>query len=123
VAVNAYLREVTGRPFTAKNFRTWAGTLLAARAVCELPEPSSDAAFKRHIVRAIDAVAARLGNTRAVSRKCYIHPAVFDGYRSGVTIAKAKPGPRRAFLLAEEAAVLALLKGAHHHGRRERRAA
>ena len=123
VAVNAYLRDITGRPFTAKNFRTWAGTVLAARAVCDLPEAASDSAFKRHIVCAIDSVAAKLGNTRAVSRKSYIHPAVFEGYRSGVTIAAAKPGPRRAHLSAVEAAVLALLKGAPRHGRRERAAA
>ena len=123
VSVNTYLREITGRPFTAKNFRTWAGTVLAAKAVCHLPQPASDSACKRHIVGAIDSVAAKLGNTRAVSRKCYIHPAVFEGYRSGVTIANAKPGPRRAFLRAEEAAVLALLRGAVPKARREKTAA
>ncbi len=100
VAVNNYLRAITGQPFTAKNFRTWAGTVLAAKAVCDLPEPASDAGFKRHVVRAIDSVAAKLGNTRAVSRKCYIHPGVFDGYRTGVTIAAAKPGPRMAHLVS-----------------------
>ena len=111
VAVNAYLREITGHTFTAKNFRTWAATVLAAKAVCDLPECTSDAAFKRNIVRAIDAVAAKLGNTRAVCRGCYIHPGVFDGYRRGRDDrgceGRARAGPD---LSAEEAAVLAMLK-------------
>jgi DNA topoisomerase-1 len=123
VAVNAYLREMTGHTFTAKNFRTWAGTVLAARAVCALPECTSDAAFKRNIVRAIDAVAAKLGNTRAVCRGSYIHPGVFDGYRRGVTIAAAKPRPRIARLSIEEAATLSLLKSRSGHARREKAAA
>ena len=123
VAVNAYLREITGQNFTAKNFRTWAGTVLAAKEVCHLPECTSDSAFKRNIVRAIDAVAAKLGNTRAVCRGSYIHPGVFDGYRAGVTIAAAKSGPRRAGLSAEEAAVLALLKRRARHPRHEKVAA
>jgi DNA topoisomerase-1 len=122
-AVNAYLREVTGRPFTAKNFRTWAATVLAAKAVCDLPECASDTAFKRNIVRAIDSVAARLGNTRAVCRSSYIHPGVFGAYRRGVTIAAAKPGPRMAHLSMDEAAVLLLLKTRSGHARREKAAA
>ena len=123
VAVNSYLREITGHSFTAKNFRTWAGTVLAAKAVCDLPECSSDSAFKRNVVRAIDAVAAKLGNTRAVCRGSYIHPGVFEGYRGGVTIAEAKHGPRTAGLSSEEAAVLALLKRRAKHTRPEKVAA
>jgi DNA topoisomerase-1 len=123
VAVNAYLREITGRPFTAKNFRTWAASVLAAKAVCGLPAPTSDAEFKRLSVRAIDSVAARLGNTRAVCRGSYIHPGVFEGYRRGVTITAAKPGPRSARLSVEEAALLKLLRNESRHPRRERRAA
>jgi DNA topoisomerase-1 len=113
--VNAYLKEITGQPFTAKNFRTWAGTVLAAEALCECTPPSSDSAWKRAIVQAVDSVSAKLGNTRAVCRKCYVHPAVFEAFRSGVTIRhpNVKPsGPRRANLSADEAAVLALLKAA-----------
>jgi DNA topoisomerase-1 len=123
VAVNAYIREITGHTFTAKNFRTWAGTVLAAKAVCDLPECTSDAAFRRNIVRAIDAVAAKLGNTRAVCRGSYIHPGVFDAYRGGITIGGAKQGPRRAGLSADEAAVLALLKRRARHQRHEKVAA
>jgi DNA topoisomerase-1 len=122
-AVNAYLREITGRSFTAKNFRTWAGTVLAAKAVCNLPECASDAAYKRNIVRAVDAVAAKLGNTRAVCRSSYIHPEVFGAYRRGVTIAAARPGPRIAHLSVEEAAVLALLRTRSGRVRREKAAA
>ena len=123
VAVNTYLRGITGRSFTAKNFRTWAGTVLAAKAVCDLPDCTSDAAFKRNIVRAVDTVAAKMGNTRAVCRGSYIHPAVFDAYRRGVTIASAKQGPRRAGLSVEEAAVLALLRRRARHPRHEKVAA
>jgi DNA topoisomerase-1 len=121
VAVNAYLRDVTGHRFTAKNFRTWAGTVLAAQAVCELPACTSDSAFKRNVVRAIDSVAAKLGNTRAVCRGSYIHPGVLDGYRRGVTIAASTQS--RAGLSGEEAAVLALLKRHAKHQRHERVAA
>jgi DNA topoisomerase-1 len=122
-AVNAYLRDITGRSFTAKNFRTWAATVLAAKAVCDLPECTSDTAFKRNIVRAIDAVASKLGNTRAVCRSSYIHPGVFEGYRAGATIAGVKAGPRIAHLSADEAAVLAMLKSRARHSRREKVAA
>jgi DNA topoisomerase-1 len=116
--VNSYLREITGRSFTAKNFRTWAGTVLAAKAVCDLPECTSQAAFKRNIVRAVDSVAAKLGNTRAVSRSSYIHPGVFERYKAGTTIASVKAGPRMVGLWLEEAAVLALLKSRARHSRR-----
>jgi DNA topoisomerase-1 len=122
-AVNAYLREITGRPFTAKNFRTWAATVLAAKAVCSLPECTSDTAFKRNVVRAVDAVAGKLGNTRAVCRSSYIHPAVFEAYRAGATIAGVKAGPRMAHLSADEAAVLAMLKSRARQSRREKAAA
>jgi DNA topoisomerase-1 len=122
-AVNAYIREITGRSFTAKNFRTWAGTVLAAKAVCDLPECTSDAAFKRNIVRAVDSVAAKLGNARAVSRSSYIHPGVFQAYRGGVTIAAARLRPRIAHLSVEEAAVLLLLRRRTTDARRQKAAA
>jgi len=111
--VNAYLNEITGQPFTAKNFRTWAGTVLAAAALCEFAAPASETAFKRCVVQAVDSTAAKLGNTRAVCRKCYVHPAVFEAFRSGVTIQSPEvraAGPRRANFSSQEAAVLALLR-------------
>jgi DNA topoisomerase-1 len=123
VEVNAYLKEITGRPFTAKNFRTWSGSVLVAQALCDVPPATSEAAFKRNTVKAVDLARERLGNTRAVCRKCYVHPAVFDAYRAGVTIAAVRPGPRRPHFSAEEAAVLALLKRRFDRVRREKVAA
>ena len=77
--VNAYLREITGEDFTAKDFRTWSGTVLAARALRELPSETATEA-KKNLVQAIEAVAGLLGNTKSVCRKCYIHPAIIDSY-------------------------------------------
>jgi len=77
--VNAYLRAITGEDFTAKDFRTWSGTVLAARALRELPSETATEA-KKNLVQAIEAVAGLLGNTKSVCRKCYIHPAIIDSY-------------------------------------------
>ena len=109
--VNAYLREVAGEHFTAKDFRTWAGTLLMARALGALEPPASEAAAKRAIVAAIDEVARRLGNTRAVCRRCYVHPAVLDAYRDGTLAAllRRRRRPSGGFT-SDEAMVLALLR-------------
>jgi DNA topoisomerase-1 len=84
--VNDYLREITGQDFTAKDFRTWAGTVLAARALAELGAAENDTVAKHNIVAAVEEVSKRLGNTAAICRKCYIHPVVLDAYLSGVTI-------------------------------------
>ena len=81
--VNAYLHQIAGEGFTAKDFRTWGGTVLAARSLRDLGPFVSEAAMKTNIVAAVDAVAARLGNTRAVCRAAYIHPAVLLGYERG----------------------------------------
>ena len=81
--VNEYLREVMGQEFTAKDFRTWIGTVLAAQALCEMRECRSATHAKRNVLAAVDAVAGILGNTRSVCRKCYIHPAIIDGYSDG----------------------------------------
>jgi len=112
--VNAYVREICGEDFTAKDFRTWAGTVLAAKALAELAKVTSAAGVKRNISRAVELVAKRLGNTKTVCRKCYIHPAVFEAYGEGVTVRVAKARDRRASrarapLSADESAVLALL--------------
>jgi DNA topoisomerase-1 len=81
--VNDYLREITGQEFTAKDFRTWAGTVLAALALRELAPHDSATEAKRNIVRAIEHVAEQLGNTPLICRKCYVHPAVLDAYLDG----------------------------------------
>jgi len=88
--VNDYLREVSGQDFTAKDFRTWAGTVLAAKALAEMATFSSTTEAKKNIVKAIESVAKRLGNTKAVCRKCYIHPAILDAYMDGATIQTLK---------------------------------
>jgi DNA topoisomerase-1 len=112
--VNAYLREIAGEAFTAKDFRTWTGTVLAAMALQEYEAFDGEAQAKRHIVRAIEAVAERLGNTPSVCRKCYVHPAVLEGYLDGDLVAalrqRAKAEAARGDLKPEEAAVLALLR-------------
>lgn len=81
--VNDYLRSVSGEDFTAKDFRTWAGTVQASMALREFEEFTSDAEAKRNVVQAIKAVAQRLGNTPAVCRKCYVHPAILEYYFAG----------------------------------------
>jgi DNA topoisomerase-1 len=113
--VNDYLREITGQEFTAKDFRTWAGTVLAACALREFEEFSSETQAKKNIVQAIESVARKLGNTKAVCRKCYVHPAVLDAYLDGTTIdviTKHASRLLRKFngLSREEVAVLALLQ-------------
>lgn len=81
--VNDYIREVSGADFTAKDFRTWAGTVLAATALQEVGAVDSAVQAKRNVVRAVEDVAARLGNTPTICRKCYIHPAVIEAYLDG----------------------------------------
>lgn len=81
--VNDYLREVTGLPVSAKDFRTWAGTVLAAMALKEFDKVDSETAAKAHIRAAIEAVATRLGNTASICRKCYVHPEVLSCYLEG----------------------------------------
>jgi DNA topoisomerase I len=91
--VNAYLRELTGRDITAKDFRTWGGTMLAAVELRRMGSPASRREADRNILRAIDAVAARLGNTRGVCRKYYVHPALLHAYLMGDTV--PEPAPMR----------------------------
>jgi DNA topoisomerase-1 len=111
--VNAYLRGAAGDEFTSKDFRTWAGTVLAARALAET----------RSVKQAIERVAKQLGNTQAVCRKCYVHPAILECYKDG-TLLKALPRnlPRAArnrffSLDSDEAAVLGLLHAWSRRGR------
>jgi DNA topoisomerase-1 len=81
--VNEYLREITGEDITAKDFRTWAATNLAAIALRELESFDSQTKAKKNVVQAVEAVSKMLGNTPAICRKCYIHPAIFNGYLDG----------------------------------------
>ncbi len=115
-AVNDYLREITGHDFTAKDFRTWAGTVLAALALQEFEAFDSQTQAKKNVVSAIQRVAERLGNTPAVCRKCYVHPSVLDAYLDGSMIESLKRRTKEEMdeslgdLRPEEAAVMALLQ-------------
>ena len=113
--VNAYLKEVTGQDYTSKDFRTWAGTVLAAQMLKEFEKVDSDAKARKNIVSAVESVAKRLGNTKAVCRKCYIHPAIFDAYLDGSMVKTVADRARRAArnpadFTEAEAAVLGLLE-------------
>ena len=113
--VNAYLREISGEEFTAKDFRTWAGTVLAAKALAEVAGFRSTTEAKRNVVKSIESVARKLGNTTSVCRKCYIHPAILDAYMDGATIetlqARAATVARsRSALTGDEAAVVRMLQ-------------
>jgi DNA topoisomerase-1 len=91
--VNEYLREAGGRDVSAKDFRTWGGTILAAVALRAAGPAPTMLEAKRNINRAIDAVAERLGNTRTVCRKYYVHPALLHAYLQGLTAAPSVPAP------------------------------
>jgi DNA topoisomerase-1 len=112
--VNEYIRDTIGQGFTAKHFRTWAGTVTALDALGEEEAPSSKAQATRRLNAAVDRVAERLVNTRAISRKCYIHPAVIDSYLEGSLVDGLKDARRRVRpvegLEPEEALTLKFLK-------------
>ena len=114
--VNEYLHSISGEEITAKDFRTWAATNLAALALRELEVFDTQAKAKKNVLRAVEAVAKMLGNKPSICRKCYIHPAIFDGYLDGSLLEglqaraeqvldRAEPG-----LTAEEIAVTAFLE-------------
>ena len=126
--VNDYLREIGGDDFTAKDFRTWAGTVAAAMALEEFSEIDDEAGRKRAIVKAIETVAELLGNTATVCRACYVHPDVLDAYLDGTFVEalaeRARGIGRGAHALRPaEAAVLGLLQARLARERRSRRAA
>jgi len=114
--VNAYLNEITGKDITAKDFRTWAGTVLAAMVLSEMAGFDSAAQAKRNLRSAIEKVAARLGNTPTICRKCYVHPEVLSSYMDGNLLFEIKSEVEDelrdalAGLKPEEAAVLAMLR-------------
>lgn len=115
--VNSYLKEITGKDITAKDFRTWAGTVLAAMALSELESFDSATQAKRNLRAAIEKVASKLGNTPTICRKCYVHPEVLNSYMDGNLVLEVKAEAENELrgnvktLKPEEAAVLALLRG------------
>jgi len=123
--VNDYLRAITGEDYTAKDFRTWSGTVLAALALQEFEKFDSEAQAKKNIVRAIESVAEKLGNTPTVCRKCYVHPVVLDAYLDGAVLEVLRERTEQELtedlhaLQPEEAAVLAMLQQRLRHEQEE----
>ncbi|MDB5907963.1 MAG: topoisomerase, partial [Massilia sp.] len=119
--VNEYLRAISGEDYTAKDFRTWSGTVLAALALQEFEKFDSEAQAKKNIVRAIETVAEKLGNTPTICRKCYVHPAIIDAYLDGTIMQVLHERARQELvkdlhkLQPEEAAVLTLLEHRLQH--------
>jgi DNA topoisomerase I len=112
--VNAYLREISGEDFTAKDFRTWAGTVLAAQLLSTIEAGESTSQAKKNVTQAIEQVSARLGNTPTICRKCYVHPAVLDAYLDGSLVETLQQRAAQEFLAdghldPEEKAVLHFL--------------
>jgi len=100
--VNAYVREITGQPFTSKDFRTWGGTVLAACELAGTTLPDTKRGTTQQIADAVKAVARKLGNTVAVCKKCYIHPAILNAYAAGSVIDTRKPEESVVDLILEE---------------------
>lgn len=114
--VNDYLRQISGQEFTAKDFRTWNATVLAAKAFQEIKQFDSKAQAKKNVVKAVEEVAKRLGNTRSVCKKSYIHPAVIEAYMDGSLLDTLEQRAKTEMsnlhsMTPEEAAVLAFLQG------------
>lgn len=113
--VNSYLQEITHKNFTAKDFRTWSGTVLAARALQEFQAFTSQKEAKSNMLQAIEAVAQMLGNTPAICRRCYVHPRVMDTYLDGTLAKRLRKKAERTLatkisaLRPEEAAIMVLL--------------
>ena len=119
--VNDYLREISGEDYTAKDFRTWSGTVLAALALQEFEKFDSEAQARKNIVRAIESVAEKLGNTPSICRKCYVHPVVLEAYLDGAVLDVLRERTEKKLqedlhaLQPEEAAVLAMLQQRLRH--------
>lgn len=115
--VNAYLKDVSGQDITAKDFRTWSGTVLAAMALAELGEAQNATEAQRNVRQAVEGVARSLGNTPTICRKCYIHPAIITSYLDGdlgiaaITPAEAGGQGGAGDLPAAEGVVLDFLRG------------
>lgn len=114
--VNDWLRTIAGEDYTAKDFRTWSGTVLAALALQQFEQFDTQAQAKKNVVQAIEAVAQMLGNTASVCRKCYVHPAVLESYLEGTVIEVLRERTHEKLehdldgLRPEEAAVLSMLQ-------------
>jgi DNA topoisomerase-1 len=117
--VNAYLREISGIDLTAKDFRTWAGSVFAFECLASQLVPQRKKDVKRAVVEAVACVSQRLGNTPAVCRKSYIHPAVIEAFEGGSGLSPTG-GRSRAGLSAEESALLRFLEAAEGEAKKAR---
>jgi DNA topoisomerase-1 len=114
--VNEYLRAITGKDFTAKDFRTWVGTVLTVCALTELGEAETQTQAKKHLAQAIESAAKHLGNTPAICRKSYVHPEVINSYLDGKLLPALKQHDEEAVaeslqgLRPEEIAVMKFLQ-------------
>jgi DNA topoisomerase I len=117
--INDYLHEITGADFTAKDYRTWAGSVFALAALRRL-EWETVTEARKHIVGTIKSVAQLLRNTPAVCRKCYVHPAVIEAFEAG-ELAEAMPASRRRGLKTDEAALAIFLEKEAKRRARENR--
>ena len=112
--VNEYLQQIAGTDFTAKDFRTWGGTVLAALALKEFEKSETKKQAKKNLIRAIESVAQRLGNTPAICKKCYIHPEIMNAYLDGTMIETFKKRAdqlrKSTGLRPDETAVLTFLQ-------------
>ncbi len=111
--INNYLKTITAPEFSAKDFRTWGGTLLAALELAEIGAADAETALKKNILKAVKKVAEQLGNTPTVCRASYIHPTVLKSYASGITLAEFEKKKKRAIKLAQaeyEPEEIALMK-------------
>lgn len=114
--VNDYLRAITGQDFTAKDFRTWGGTVVVMHTLRELGDFTQESQAKKHISQAIQTAAQHLGNTSAICRKCYVHPGLLTAYLDGSLLTYLNTHPRRVKqgadweLHPDEALLLAFLR-------------
>ncbi len=107
--VNDYIRAISGEDFSAKDFRTWEGTVACALLLVDRSPIESEAERKRQVAEAMKIVAARLGNTPTVCRKCYVHPVIVDAYLESGTLGPFRGGPLKDGLSGEERSVIRLL--------------
>jgi DNA topoisomerase-1 len=120
--VNDYIKAATAPEFSAKDFRTWGGTLLAAIELAEIGLAEDEKQAKRNLVKAVERVAERLGNTPTVCRGCYIHPKVLESYQKGVTLEEFRRGVKRSIRRIqpeyepEEMALLKMLRAQTNGG-------
>ena len=119
--VNEYLHALAGVGFTAKDFRTWSGTVLATEALRECGDCTSETQAKKNTVEAIASVSKKLGNTKTICRKCYIHPAILSAYQEGTLLKSLSCAPARPCrdLRPEETAVLTFLQNVARASKRK----